>query len=378
MYENQTVGDAPFLSLGRVVHHLPEHPEGRRTAAVQIQCLVAAQLFHVGGEFRIGHSDRVTCLPAIDLDEEERIFVPADAGAGMTDRGPAGQYFAIAKQSISGVELIDPLADEERVERYADHFYRDRQRKGMSLAEARERMRHPLYFGCMMLSEGDADGLVAGEDATYPDTLRPALEVIGTAPHVRHVAGLYMMILQQDLMFFADTTVNIDPDAETLAEIALLSAGFVKRLGIEPRIAMLSFSNFGSARHPQSNRVREATEIVKQRAPELQIDGEMQADTAVVQDILEHSFPFSGLKQPANVLIFPDLNAANTSYKLLARLGGAEAIGPILLGMAKPVHILQRGSQAADILNLAAIATVDAHRAPVGPARRRAGQLKAG
>ena len=279
---------------------------------------------------------------------------------------------------LDGIELMDPLADEARAERYADRFYRERQRKGMSLAEARERMRQPLYFGCMMLAEGDADGLVAGEDATYPDTLRPALEVIGTAPDVRHVAGLYMMILQQELMFFADTTVNIDPDAETLAEIALLSAGFVKRLGIEPRIAMLSFSNFGSARHPQSIRVREATEIVKKRAPDLEIDGEMQADTAVVQEILEHSFPFSGLRQPANVLIFPDLNAANTSYKLLARLGGAEAIGPILLGMAKPVHILQRGSQAADILNLAAIATVDAHRAPVGPTRQRRSHLKAG
>src|SRR5688500_14859825 len=168
---------------------------------------------------------------------------------------------------LTGVQLLDPLADDDRTDRYAERFYRERQRKGMSLGEARERMRHPLYFGCMMLAEGDADGLVAGEDATYPDTLRPALEVIGTAPHVRHVAGLYMMILQQELMFFADTTVNIDPDAETLAEIALLSAGFVKRLGIEPRIAMLSFSNFGSARHPQSNKVREATEIVKQRAP---------------------------------------------------------------------------------------------------------------
>ena len=229
----------------------------------------------------------------------------------------------------------------------------------------------------MMLAEGDADGLVAGEDATYPDTLRPALEVVGTAPHVNHVAGLYMMILQQDLMFFADTTVNIDPDAETLAEIALLSAAFVKRLGIEPRIAMLSFSNFGSSRHPQTDKVRAAVEIVKRRAPDLVVDGEMQADTAVVPEILEHSFQFSTLNQPANVLIFPDLDAANICYKLLARLGGAEAIGPILLGMARPVHILQRGSQAADILNLAAIATVDALRTPADPTKQGR-RLKAG
>ena len=275
---------------------------------------------------------------------------------------------------LDGVEIIDPFGDEARHERYADRLYHRRQRKGMSLAEARERMRQSLYFGCMMVSEGDADGVIAGEDASYPDTLRPALEVIGTAEHVNHVAGLYMMILQQELMFFADTTVNIEPDAETLAEIALLSAGFVKRLGIQPRIAMLSFSNFGSARHPQSLKVRDAVQIVKQRAPDLAIDGEMQADTAVVQEILEHSYPFSALTEPANVLIFPDLNAANTCYKLLARLGGAEAIGPILLGMAKPVHILQRGSQAADIMNLAAIATVDAHRAPAATGKQRAGR----
>ncbi|HUF11672.1 MAG TPA: NADP-dependent malic enzyme [Longimicrobiales bacterium] len=279
---------------------------------------------------------------------------------------------------LDGVEVVDPLADEERHERYADRLYHRRQRKGMSLAEARERMRQSLYFGCMMVAEGDADGLVAGEEATYPDTLRPALEVVGTAEHVNHVAGLYMMILQQELMFFADTTVNIEPDADTLAEIALLSAGFVKRLGIEPRIAMLSFSNFGSARHPQSLKVRDAVAIVKQRAPELVVDGEMQADTAVVLDVLEHGYPFSALKEPANVLIFPDLNAANICYKLLARLGGAEAIGPILLGMAKPVHILQRGSQAADILNLAAIATVDAHRAPTATAQSRTGRIRAG
>ena len=279
---------------------------------------------------------------------------------------------------LSSVDIVDPWADEERAERYADRLWRQRQRKGLSLPEARERIRQPLYFGCMMVAEGDADGLIAGEEATYPDTIRPALEVVGVAPDVKHVAGLYMMILQQELMFFADTTVNIDPDAETLAEIALLSAAFVKRLGIDPRIAMLSFSNFGSSRHPLSDKVRQAVEIVKRRAPDLMIDGEMQADTAVIPEVLEHSFQFSSLNQPANVLIFPDLDAANICYKLLARLGGAEAIGPILLGMAKPVHILQRGSQAADILNLAAIATVDALRAPAGPTKRQGRQLKAG
>jgi malate dehydrogenase (oxaloacetate-decarboxylating)(NADP+) len=171
-----------------------------------------------------------------------------------------------------------------------------------------------------------------------------------------------MMILQHDLMFFADTTVNIAPDSETLAEIALLSAGFVERLGIEPRMAMLSFSNFGSARHPESERVRAAVERVKALRPDLVVDGEMQADAAVVPEILTGLFPFSTLQERANILIFPNLDAANIAYKLLARLGGAEAIGPILLGMDKPVHVLQRGSTAADIVNLTAIAVVDAQR----------------
>jgi len=213
-----------------------------------------------------------------------------------------------------------------------------------------------------MVLEGDADGLVAGEETSYPETIRPALEVIGTAPAVNHVAGLYMMIFQHDLMLLADTTLNIDPEEETLSEIALLSAAFVERLGIEPHMAMLSFSNFGSARHPQSEVVRRAVERVKALRPELIVDGEMQADTAVVPEILRDLFPFSTLQERANVLIFPDLNSANIAYKLLTRLGGAEAIGPILLGMDKPVHVLQRGSTAADIVNLTAIAVVDAQR----------------
>jgi len=263
---------------------------------------------------------------------------------------------------LSRIEILDPASDEGRLERYTERLYRRRQRKGLTLAEARERIRLPIYFACMMVLEGDADGLVAGEETSYPETIRPALEVIGTAPAVNHVAGLYMMIFQHDLMFFADTTVNIDPDEETLSEIALLSAAFVERLGIEPHMAMLSFSNFGSARHPQSDVVRRAVERVKALRPELIVDGEMQADTAVVPEILRDLFPFSTLQERANVLIFPDLNSANIAYKLLTRLGGAEAIGPILLGMDKPVHVLQRGSTAADIVNLTAIAVVDAQR----------------
>jgi malate dehydrogenase (oxaloacetate-decarboxylating)(NADP+) len=263
---------------------------------------------------------------------------------------------------LSGVEIVGHWTDEDRKERYAQRLYATRQRKGMTLAEAREIVRQAIYFGCMMVVEGDADGVIAGQEVSYPETIRPALEVIGTNPHVKHVAGLYMMIMQHELMFFADTTVNIEPDSETLAEIALLSAQFVRRLGIEPHMAMLSFSNFGSSRHPLTEKVRDAVQKVKARDPELVVDGEMQADTAVVPEILLRNYPFSMLQQQANVLIFPDLNSANIAYKLLSRVGGAEAIGPILLGMARPVHVLQRGSEAADIVNLTAIAVVDAQQ----------------
>ena len=263
---------------------------------------------------------------------------------------------------LTGIRVEDPQADPERCERYAQRFYERRQRKGITLAEAREKMREPDYCAYMMVAEGDADGCVAGIDSHYPDTIRPALEAVGRDPRVGHVAGLYMMILPNDIMFFADTTVNIDPDAETLKEIALLSASFVKRLGIEPRVAMLSFSNFGSTRHPQADKVARATALVKAARPELKVDGEMQADTAVVQEILRDRYAFSSLDESANVLIFPDLNAANIAYKLMARIGGAEAVGPILLGMNRPVHVLQRGSEAADVVNLTALAVVDAQR----------------
>lgn len=308
--------------------------------------------------FPEGEHERIIRAAAQSV--EERVARPILLGRERRVRAKAGELGV----NLDGIEIIEPLADEESQSRYAHELYRRRQRKGITLAAACELMRQPIYYACTMVLEGDADGLVAGEDMAYPETIRPALEVIGTAPEVRHVAGLYMMIFQHDVMFFADTTVNIDPDEETLAEISLLSADFVRRLGITPRLALLSFSNFGSARHPQVDRVQRAVERVKRLAPDLTVDGEMQADTAVIPQILEELYPFSSLQERANVLIFPDLNAANIAYKLLMRVGGAEAIGPILLGMDKPVHVLQRGSEAADIVNLTAIASVDAQRRP--------------
>lgn len=264
-----------------------------------------------------------------------------------------------------GVDIVDPCYS-DKFNLYAELFYKIRQRKGVTFQDALRIMKDPNYFGTMMVYTGDADGLVSGLTHRYSETIRPALQIIGVRHDVRKVAGLYMMILKDKVFFFADATVNIEPTAEDLAEIALLCAREVQRFDIEPRIAMLSFSNFGSTRHPLTEKVRQATELVKQRAPNLLIDGEMQADTAVVPEIIDNTYPFSTLKGKggANVLIFPNLEAGNVAYKLLQRLGGAEAIGPILMGMRKPVHLLQIGDfDETDVVNMTAIAVVDAQAA---------------
>ena len=263
---------------------------------------------------------------------------------------------------LDQVTIIDPESTEDRSE-YAEELFEMRQRKGLTLAEARELLRNPTVFGAMMVQRGDADGLVAGVSQHYPETIRPALQVIGKDEKVSRVAGLHMMIVKDEVYFFADTTVNIQTSAEELADIAILSAEVARRFHIEPRIAMLSFSNFGSAKHPFVDKVRRATEIVRQRRPDLMVDGEMQADTAVSPELLDEVFPFSTLKGGANVLIFPDLQSANVAFKLVGHLGGAEAIGPILMGMRKPVHLLQHGSEVKDIVYMTAIAVVDAQEA---------------
>jgi len=264
-----------------------------------------------------------------------------------------------ADVTLEEITLANPRAS-AHLDGFAHELWERRRRKGITLREARDRVRDPMYHALLMLRAGQADAVVAGVDMYYPDAMRPALEVIGAEPGRRHVSGIYMMVLPQQTFFFADCTVNIDPDAETLAEIASAAAQFVQRLGIEPRVALLSFSNFGSVRHPAADKVQRAVALLHEREPALQADGEMQADTAVVERILMKTYPFSKLKGAANVLIFPNLDAANISYKLLDRIGGAEAIGPILVGMAQPVHVLQRGSDVNDIVNMAVIAAVDA------------------
>ncbi|MBU5636775.1 NADP-dependent malic enzyme [Geomonas sp. Red69] len=258
------------------------------------------------------------------------------------------------------VPIVDPT-ESEFTEEYAEELYRLRQRKGITSSESSRIMRRKsrTHFGTMMVHKGHADALLGGIDTHYPETIRPALEVLGKQAGLSSVHGLYMMVFKKGVYFLADTTVTIDPTAEELAETAILAAEKVAMLDIEPRIAMLSFSNFGSVDHPQANKVKRAAELVKERAPHLVVEGEMQADTAVVPELLD-GFTFSKLKTPANVLIFPDLNSGNICYKLLRRLGGAESIGPILMGMNKPVHVLQRGDDVNDIVNMAAIAVVDA------------------
>lgn len=262
---------------------------------------------------------------------------------------------------LDNTEIIEP-AKYPRFDEYVEAFFQMRQRKGVTKVEAEEILKNPNYFGPLMVHMGDADCLVSGLNMHYPETIRPALQVIKIKPELNIVSGLYMMIFKDDIMFFADATVNIEPDSEDLAEIAINTAETARRFGAEPKVAMLSFSNFGSTRHPLSEKVKKAVEIVKQKMPDLIIDGEMQADTAVVPEILNSTYPFNRLKEKANVLIFPDLQSGNIAYKLLERLSGAKAVGPILMGMNKPVHVMQRGASVDDIVNLAAIAVVDAQK----------------
>ena len=257
------------------------------------------------------------------------------------------------------VEIIEP-ARSPRLDDYVEEFFRIRQRRGVTRSEARDLMLNSNYYGAMMVRLGDADGFIAGVAQHYPDTIRPALQVIGMREGVHRVSGLYVLATKKEVYFFADTTVNIEPTAEVLAEIALLAANEAREFNVEPRVAMLSFSNFGSTPHALTEKVRRAAEIVRQKTPGLMVDGEMQADTAVVPEIIEQDYPFSALRGGANVLVFPDLEAGNIAYKLMMRIGGAEALGPILLGMARPVHVLQRGAEVEDIVNMAAIAVMHA------------------
>ena len=274
--------------------------------------------------------------------------------------------------SLDDIEIEDPSSSPRR-DAYAHFMWAKRQRKGMSLEEARRRLYNGNYFGSCMVARGDADALLSGVNLHYPETIRPALEVVGAHPKSGLVSGMYMLVLEKHVVFCADTTVNIDPTAEQLAQIAFAASRVTRTFGIEPRIAMLSFSNFGSVRHPEAEKVARAVQLLRQRDPSLIVDGEMQADTAFDTEILQRDYPFSALKSQANVLIFPNLSAGNIAYKLLDHLGAATAIGPILVGMSRPVHVLERGADVQDIVNMTAVAVVDAQgrTQPAEPAAAR-------
>jgi len=264
---------------------------------------------------------------------------------------------------LDGLPIFDPRSDAmaEKRNAYAEIFFKKRQRRGFNAYEAKKIMRDRNYFGCMMVECGDADAMISGLTKNYPDTIRPALHAIGTEDGVNKIAGMYLMMTKKGPLFLADTTVNFNPTAQELAEITLLAAKEVRHFGIVPRIAMLSYSNFGSSNSPEAKLVAEARKIVKEKMPTLVVDGEMQANLAFNKELLKENYPFSELiDKEVNTLIFPNLAAGNVTYNILKELGHADAVGPILLGLKKPVHVLQLGSSVRSIVYLALISVVDA------------------
>jgi malate dehydrogenase (oxaloacetate-decarboxylating)(NADP+) len=302
--------------------------------------------------------DHETILKACEIVTEQGIAHPILLGT----RELIEQKMSDMRLDLKDITIVDPKQS-ENLENYSSVFYRMRRRKGMTETEAIRKMLHPNYFGCMMVHMNHADGMVSGLTEAYPETIRPALQIIGMRPSAHRIAGLHVLLVKDKMYFFADTTVNIDPSAEDLADIALLAAREARRFNVDPRIAMISFSNFGSARNESCEKARHAAEIVKKSAPTLLVDGEMQADTAVVPEILDEHYSFSALAGMggANVLIFPNLEAANVAYKLVNRLARAETIGPILMGIQKPVHLLQPGDyDEMDVVHMTTMAVVDA------------------
>jgi malate dehydrogenase (oxaloacetate-decarboxylating)(NADP+) len=308
-----------------------------------------------------------TILRASSILAEEGVARPILLGSEREVRDAIG---ALALDA-SHFTIIDPLRSLRR-EHYAEGYFQLRQRSGVMRATAIERVRQPEYFAAMMLVSGDADLTISGVGSHYADSMRVILEVIGTAPGVRRISSHYLVLLPRgDVYFLADCAVNIDPDAAGLAEIALLTAGRVRALGLEPHVAMLSFSNFGSVDHPLARKVRHATDLVKSLAPDLNVDGEMQLATAVRPEVREEYFPFARLRTNANVFIFPDLQSGNLAMHLLQHIGEGVVTGPVLMGTRLPAHLLQYGSSVDEVVNLAVVGIVEAaglRDQPAGPA----------
>jgi malate dehydrogenase (oxaloacetate-decarboxylating)(NADP+) len=304
-------------------------------------------------------SENIKILKAAQVAKDEGFAIPILLGNERKIRDMIRENGL----QLPDVTIIDPKDDKTEKKRceYGDLFFQKRKRRGFNMYEARKIMRERPYFGTMMVETGEADAFISGLTRQYPDTLRPALEIIGTEDDAKRVAGMYIMLTKKGPLFFADTTVNFNPTEEELVDITLMTARTVEHFNIKPRIAMLSYSNFGSSSSPEAITVRNAVAKIKERRPDLVIDGEMQAGLAFNKDLLRENYPFSDLvNESPNVLIFPNLAAGNIAYHLLQEVGGAEAVGPILLGMRKPVHVLQLGSSVRQIVNMIAIAVVDA------------------
>jgi malate dehydrogenase (oxaloacetate-decarboxylating)(NADP+) len=302
-------------------------------------------------------ADNSKILKAAQLLWGEKVAVPILLG----NKEKIDQLIEEHNLDLSGVTIIDPYEDEGKLEHFGNILYEKRKRKGLTQSECIRLMKDRNYYGAMMVELGQADALISGLTKDYPKTILPALHVIGVRPDVNRVAGMYIMNTAKGPFFFSDTTVNVNPTAEELVEIVGLTADGVRFFDIEPKVAMLSYSNFGSAKGEIASKTAKATALAKQRFPNMVIEGEMQANVAVNEELQKETYPFSSLiGNKANTLIFPDLSSGNIAYKLLSELGNAEAIGPVLLGMNKPVHILQLGSSIREIINMVAIAVVDA------------------
>ena len=302
-------------------------------------------------------ADNYKILKAAQIVRDEGIAIPILLG----DKEKISQLMLENELELEGVLIINPLEDLNTCNKYAELLYKKRQRRGVTLFESKKLMRDRNYFGAAMVQFGEADALISGLTKEYGSTIKPALQVIGIEEGVNRVAGMYMMLTKNGPVFFGDTTVNENPTVDELVDITILLDHSVKQFNVQPRIAMLSYSNFGSNDGIVPQKVRQAVQILHEKHKDIIVDGEMQANFAMNPDLLKDNYPFSSLVgAPANVLIFPNLESGNIAYKLLQELGGAEAVGPILLGLNKPVHILQLGSSVREIVNMVTIAVVDA------------------
>ncbi|WP_025145404.1 NADP-dependent malic enzyme [Pedobacter jeongneungensis] len=302
-------------------------------------------------------ADNYKILKAAQIVKDENIAIPILLGNREKIQAIIDEHAL----ELEGVEIIDQMQNPDKTKQYAEALFKKRQRKGVSsMRDATKLLRDRNYYGASMVEFGEADAMISGLTKNYGATIKPALQVIGVKPGVKRVAGMYMMMTKKGPVFFGDTTVNVDPTAEELVDITLLIDKSVKQFNIKPRIALLSYSNFGSNDGVTPNKVRETVNLLHKNHPEIVVDGEMQGNFAINNELLKDNFPFSTLADaPANTLVFPNLESGNIAYKLLQELGGAEAVGPILLGLNKPVHIVQLGSSVREIVNMVTIAVVD-------------------